>query len=113
MDTMAAHGLPSGVRSMAPMSSGGPDAQAANAGDASSPFRRMARAVRSAGGKNASSSNTPSLRSGGACTWPTSVARSRLRPATQLVSIRLASRMCSRDDSGSASMPTSPRRPAT
>ncbi len=42
-----------------------PCAQAANAGDASSPLSRMASLVRSSGGKKASSSNTPSLRSGG------------------------------------------------
>ena len=42
---------------------------------------RIASAMRSFGGKNWSSSNTPSLRIGGCCTMPTSVGRSRLRPA--------------------------------
>ena len=55
------------------MSSGVPSAHAANAGDASRPLSRRAKACRSAGGKKVSRSNTPSLRSGGCSTWPTSV----------------------------------------
>ena len=62
------------------MSSGGPSAHAANDGEASSPLSRMASSVRSAGGKNVSRSNTPSLRSGGCCTWPTSVAEVEAAP---------------------------------
>ena len=63
-------------------------------------------------GRTASSSNTPSLRIGGCCTWPTQRGAGRGRgPASSVVSMRLASRMCSRDDSGSASMPTRPSRP--
>ncbi len=83
MVTIAAAGLPSAVRSRLPMSSGAPSAQAANEGEASRPFSLMASVVRSAGGKNWSSSNTPSLRIGGCCTWPTSVPeveRLALRP---------------------------------
>ena len=111
--TIAARGRPSGVRSMAPMSSGTPLIHAANDGEASRPLSRMANAVRSFGGKNWSRSNTPSLRIGGFITWPTSVGRSRLRPLVHESWMRLASRMCSRLDSGSASMPTRPRRPPT
>ena len=49
-------------------------------GEARRPLSRSASLVRSAGGKNSSSSNTPSLRSGGGCTWPTRAARSRSWP---------------------------------
>ena len=111
IDTIAAAGLPSGPCSSASMSSGVPAPHAAKAGEASRPLRRRASVVRSAGGKNVSRSKTPSLRSGGCCTWPTRVGRSRLRPAVHDVSIRLASRMNSREASGSASIPTRPRRP--
>ena len=93
------------------MSSGGPADHAANDGDASKPLSFMASAVRSFGGKKLSSSNTPSFRIGGVCTCATSVGRSRLLPAIHDVSIRLARRMCSRLESGSASMPTSPSSP--
>ena len=80
---------------------------APNDGDASRPLSRIANAVRSFGGKNWSSSNTPSLRIGGCCTMPDQAsARSRLRPAVHSLGIRFDSRMCSRLDSGSASMPT-------
>ena len=102
--TIAARGLPSGVRSIAPMSSGAPLIHAANDGEASSPFSRMANAVRSFGGKKESRSSTPSLRIGGVCTRPTRVARSRRAPAVPRVVDEVASRMCSRLDSGSASM---------
>ncbi|CAB4603878.1 unannotated protein [freshwater metagenome] len=111
--TIAHRGRPSGRRSIAPMSSVEPRIQAANDGEASSPFRRIANAVRSFGGKNASSSNTPSLRMGGVSAMPTSVGRSRLRPCCHSFRIRFDSRMCSRLDSGSASMPTRPSRPLT
>ena len=113
MVTIAAAGLPSAVRSRLPMSSGAPAAHAANEGEASRPLSLMASVVRSAGGKNWSSSNTPSLRIGGCCTWPTSVPRSSDWPCVHAVSMRLLSRMCSRDDSGSAAMPTRPSRPET
>ena len=62
------------------MSSGSPWPHAANAGEASRPLSRRASFVRSAGGKNSSSSNTPSLRSGGACTWPTRPAQVEVLP---------------------------------
>ena len=89
------------------MSSGAPAPHAANDGEASSPLSRIASFVRSAGGKNWSRSNTPSLRIGGCWIWPTSVGRSSAAPCDHECWIRLASRMCSRLDSGSASMPTS------
>ena len=99
--------------SSAPMSSGTPALQAANDGEAISPFSRIASAVRSAGGKKTSMSNTPSLRSGGACTSPISVGRSRFRPARHACSIRLASSTNSRLASGSAAIPTNPSRLVT
>ena len=111
--TIAHRGRPSGVRSIVSMSSGTPLIQAAKLGEASRPFSRIANAVRSFGGKNESSSNTPSLRIGGVSAMPTSVGRSRLRPFDHSFMIRLDSRMCSRLDSGSASMPTRPSRPLT
>ena len=95
------------------MSSGTPLTQAAKAGDAISPFRRSASAVRSFGGKKVSMSNTPSLRSGGDWTSPISVARSRSRPARQAFSIRFESSTNSRLASGSASIPISPSRLVT
>jgi hypothetical protein len=49
---------------------------AANDGDASRPLSRIASAVRSSGGKNWSSSKTPSLRIGGRVIMPTSAGRS-------------------------------------
>ncbi len=111
--TMAQRGPPSGVCSIDSMSSGGPASQAPNDGEASRPLRRIANAVRSFGGKNWSSSNTPSLRMGGFMTMPTSVGRSRLRPAFHSLWIRFDSRMCSRLLSGSDSMSTRLSRPDT
>ena len=71
--------------------------------------------MRSSGGKNASSSNTPSLRNGGCLHLRRRApARSRSWPlGPGVLATRLASRMCSRLDSGSASMPTSPSSPDT
>ena len=66
--------------------------------------------MRSVGGKNVSTSKTPSLRSGGVCTSPISVARSRSRPARHACSTRFASSTNSRLASGSAAIPTSPSR---
>ena len=113
MVTIAAAGLPSSVFKSRSMSNGTPWAHAANDGDASSPLSRSASAVRSDGGKNVSRSKTPSLRIGGYCTCPTSVARSRSRPALHEAATMFDSRMCSRLDSGSASTSTSPSRPDT
>ena len=93
------------------MSSGWPAPHAANDGEASRPLSFIASFVRSAGGKNWSSSNTPSLRIGGCWICPTSVGRSSDAPCDHEYWIRLASRMCSRLDSGSASMPTRPSSP--
>jgi hypothetical protein len=58
-------------------------------------------------------SKTPSLRSGGAWISAISAPRSRSRPARHACSIRFASSTCSRLASGSAWMPTSPRRLVT
>ena len=63
--TIAHRGLPSAAYSIDWMSSGGPAAHAANDGEASNPLSFIASAIRSSGGKNWSSSNTPSLRIGG------------------------------------------------
>ncbi len=111
--TIAHRPLPSGVYSNDWMSSGCPVPHAANAGDASRPLSFIASFVRSSDGKNCSSSNTPSLRIGGCWTIPTSAARSSEVPDDHECWTRLARRMCSRLDSGSASMPTSPSRPDT
>ena len=62
-------------------SSGAPAPHAANDGEATSALSRKASSVRSLGGKNWSTSNTPSLRIGGWATSPISVPRSRSRPA--------------------------------
>ena len=70
MVTIAQRGLPSAVRSIVSMSSGAPLIHAPNDGEASRPLSRIANAVRSFGGKNASSSNTPSLRIGGVSAMP-------------------------------------------
>ena len=113
MLTIAQRGLPSGVCSIEAMSSGGPVIHAANDGDASRPLRRIAKSIRSFGGKNESSSNTPSLRTGGVWIMPISEARSRLRPAVHSLRMMLDTRMCSRLVSGSASMPTRPSSPLT
>ena len=111
--TIAQRPLPSGVYSIDWMSSGRPAPQAAKAGEASSPLSLRASFIRSPGGKNWSTSNTPSLRIGGVWIIPTSVGRSSALPADHECWIRLASRMCSRLDSGSASMPTRPSSPDT
>ena len=50
--TIAQRGLPSGVCSIASMSSGGPIIHAPNDGEASRPLSRIANAMRSFGGKN-------------------------------------------------------------
>ena len=81
--TIAQRGLPSDVYSIDPMSNGGPSAQAANDGEASSPLSLRASSMRASCGKNWSSSNTPSLRIGGLPTMPTSdrqVERASLAP---------------------------------
>ena len=90
-----------------------PRPHAAKVGEATSPFRVNASFVRSAGGKNWSISNTPSLRIGGLWISPISVPRSRSRPARHAFSIRFESRTCSRLESGSAAIPTSARRLVT
>ena len=107
---IAQRGRPSGVRSIASMSMGAPAIQLAKLGAASRPLSLSAKAIRSLGGKNVSRSSTPSLRNGGCCTWASSVARSRSRPAVQAVVMMVASRMCSRDDNGSALTPSIPSR---
>jgi hypothetical protein len=81
---------------------GGASPQAANVGDAISAFSFRASSVRSLAGKNASISNTPSLRSGGVWISPIRAPRSRSRPARHAFSIRFESSTCSRLDSGSA-----------
>ena len=106
---MAQRGFPSGERSIASMSIGSPVSQVAKEGEASNPLSLMAKAMRSVGGKKASSSSTPSLRMGGCCTCASSVPRSRLCPLDHAFWIRLASRMCSREESGSPEMPSMPR----
>ena len=73
----------------------------------------MASAIRSLGGKNVSSSKTPSRRIGGSWICIRSEERSRSMPCPQACSTRFASRMCSRLVTGSASMPASTRRPDT
>ena len=95
------------------MSSGSPCIQAANEGDATRPFSRMASAIRSLAGKNVSSSNTPSRRIGGSWICMSRVARSRSTDCLHACSTRFASRMCSRLWMGSASMPASTSRPDT
>jgi len=110
---MAQRGLPSGVRNNWSMSSAGPSIHAPNEGEASRPFRRIAKAVRSFGGKNSSSSKTPNFRMGGLATIPTSDGRSKLRPDDHSLRIRLLSKMCSRLLNGSASMSTRLSRPLT
>ncbi len=109
----AACGLPPSPKSRLPTSSGGPCSHEAKAGDAIRPLSFMASARRSFSGKNVSTSNTPSLRMGGCWISPSSAARSRSRPSRHECSMRLASRMCSRLEIGSASIPTSPSRPET
>ncbi len=111
--TIAQRGVPSDVYSIDWMSRAGPSAHAANAGDASNPLSRMASFMRSSGGKNWSSSNTPNFRIGGFPTRPTRVGRSSARPSVHEWLIKLESKMCSRLDSGSAAMPTNPSRPET
>ena len=75
---------------------------------------RIANAVRSFGGKNASSSNTPSLRIGGFCTMPDERRQVEAAPVRPLVHGSGCSAGCARGcDSGSASMPTRPSRPLT
>ncbi len=111
--TIAHRGLPSGVRRSVAGSSDWPAPQAANDGEATSAFSFIASSVRSAGAKKASISNTPSLRIGGVTTWPMRAPRSRSWPARQAFSIRFESRTCSRLESGSAAIPTSPSRLVT
>ncbi len=77
---IAQRGVPAGVKSIESMSSGGPAAHAANDGEASNPLSCIASFMRSASGKNWSSSNTPSLRIGGVATMLTSVIRSSGAP---------------------------------
>ena len=110
---IAARGLPSGVNSNDCGSSGAPSPQAAKAGEAISAFSFSASSVRSFGGKNASISKTPSLRSGGDWIWPISPPRSRSWPERQAFSIRFERRTCSRLESGSVAIPTRPRRLVT
>ena len=82
-------------------------------GEATSALSVKASFVRSAGGKNWSTSKTPSLRIGGAWISPIRVPRSRSRPARHACSIRFESSTCSRLASGSAAIPTSARRLVT
>ena len=111
--TTAQRAFPSSVKRSRCGSSGSPSAHAAKVGEATSPFRVNASFVRSAGGKNWSISNTPSLRIGGLWISPISVPRSRSRPARHAFSIRFESKTCSRLESGSAAIPTSARRLVT
>jgi hypothetical protein len=89
------------------MSIGGPSPHSANDGAATSELSWSASSVRSFGGKNASTSNTPSFRIGGDWISPISDARSRSRPDRQAFSTRLERSTCSRLESGAASMPAS------
>ena len=111
--TIAHRGRPSGAHSIDWMSMGSPVIQFAKLGAASTALSFMANACRSFGGKNSSSSNTPSLRMGGCCTRASRVGRSMFSPAAQAVAMMLLSRMCSRLESGSAAIPTTDSRLVT
>ena len=76
-------------------------------------FSFIARAKRSLAGKNVSRSITPTFWNGGDCTAWIRPAMSRSCPARQAWSRTFASRMCSRLEIGSASMPRSASRPET
>lgn len=95
------------------MSSGWPCPHAAKLGDASRPFRRIISAVRSALGKKASISITPSLRIGGSWIRSRSAGRSSVSLLAHAVSMMLAMSTCSRPDIGSDVMSTSPSSPWT
>ena len=99
--------------SSAPMSSGTPALHAANDGEASRPFSRIAERGAVLRREERVDARTRRACASGGCVHLADAASARSRlpaGAPRVLRIKLASRMCSRLDSGSASMPTSPSR---
>jgi hypothetical protein len=94
------------------MSSGSPSSHAANPGD-ERPLIRIARSMRSAGGKNVSTGITPTMGNGGLCTCATSSAMPMSRYSCHAFCRIVASSTCSRLRTGSASIPRRASSPAT
>ncbi len=106
-------GLPSAVNSRRCASSGSPAIQVAKPGEAMRLLSCMASFNRSFAGKKVSRSNAPSLSNAGFCTAWMSPVMSSDSPCRQAPSRIFASRMCSRDPMGSASMPNRLSSPET
>ena len=100
-------GLPSCVYRRFFAFSGVPCIQASKPGAASRLFSAIASLKRSLAGKNESIFITPTLVIGGFWISPIRPGTSRLRPSFQALSRRRDIRMCSRLETGSASMPSS------
>ena len=113
IDTTATRGLPSGVHSSRPTSSGSPSSQASKPGAAATVLSRLARANRSPAGKKFSRSRKPTRSIGGAGIARTSVPKSTFCPLFHKASTIVERSTCSRLVPGSASMPTSARIPET
>ncbi len=113
MERIDTRGCPRSVHSSRATSSGSPCVHGAKPGDAIRLLSSMARSKRSAAGKNASRSSTPT-RSKPGCwiAWISSVSSSD-RPSLQASAMMRDSRMCSRLRTGSASTPSSDSRPDT
>ena len=113
MEMIEMRGLPSGVNSSRCASSGSPCIHVAKPGEAMRLLICIASLRRSFAGKKVSRSKAPNLSKAGFCTaWMRPVMSSD-SPARHAPSRMLASRMCSREPMGSASMPSRLSRPET
>ncbi len=113
MEMIESRGFPERVENRPATSSGSPSIQAANPGEASRLLSFIASANRSLAGENDSRSRTPTFWNGGDCTAWITPPMSKSSPPRQAWSRMFESRICSRLEIGSTSMPMSASRPET